>query len=118
MKNSIKFSYNWNNKLNCNFFTTIRKVNPMHKIGEVYQIMINETPVFTAKIIHLSRCHVENLSESQCLQDTGYAKAETRAMLAKMHHIDITCIDDFEINLIYLMREHPIKNMEVIKSIK
>jgi len=115
---SIKFSYNWNNKLNCNFFTTIRKVNPLHKVGEIYDIYVNETSFFKAKIIHMYSTHVSGLTECQCLHDTGYPKAETRAMLAKMHHIDISAIDEFEINLIYLQRLHWLKNLPVITELK
>jgi hypothetical protein len=46
--NTIKFSHNWNNKLECDMFTTIRKHTPdKHKyytseIGKEFRIMLND----------------------------------------------------------------------------
>lgn len=118
MKKNLKFSYNWNNKLNCNFFTTIRRENSIFKVNEIFQISVLDAPVFTAIIIHVFNCTVNSLTECQCLHDTGYSKAETRAILAKMHHIDISEIDAFMVSLIYLTRVHPIRNTLVIPELR
>lgn len=118
MSYSLKFSYNWNNKLNCNFFTTIRKDNPLFQSNEVFNIIVNDNTVFTAKILHVFHCTVASLTECQCLHDTGYSKAETRAILSKMHHIDMTEIDNFMIALIYLARVHPIRNTIVTPELR
>ncbi len=43
--NKIKFSFNWNNKLENKAFTTIRIHNPnKYKTGNMYEIELNETP--------------------------------------------------------------------------
>lgn len=114
----IKFSYNWNNKLNCNFFTTIRKLNKYYQLGEIYKVFCNEIFCFDAKIIHISRIYMRDLTEKICLHDTGYPMKETKIMLKKMHHLEDYQVEDFEIIVIYFLRCNAIKNLPVITEFK
>jgi hypothetical protein len=114
----IKFSYNWNNKLNCNFFTTIRKRNNYYVAGDIYKVFCNEKFCFEAKIIHISTLQIADLTEKISLHDTGYPLSETKIMLQRMHHLEHNFIDEFEISIIYFLRVNPIKNMPVIPELK
>lgn len=38
---TIKFSKNWNNKLACPFYTTIRRDSEKYKVGTIYRVEIN-----------------------------------------------------------------------------
>ena len=43
-QNKITFSSNWNNKLACRYFTTIRLHNPnLYKVNEFYEIILRKS---------------------------------------------------------------------------
>lgn len=48
----ITFTKNWNNKLNCNYFTTIRKDTGYHTqfVGKQYDVILKEKPFCKAKL--------------------------------------------------------------------
>jgi hypothetical protein len=82
----LNFSYNWNNKLNCNYFTTIRLHNPTKyfKTG-VYDVFLKEEFKGEAVIIDIKSQLVENMTEYSCGLDTGYSKSEAVEILRRMY---------------------------------
>lgn len=82
----IEFSTNWNKKLGCKFFTTIRLINyAKYHIGNVYKIIRKGDYVLDAKIIKLRHCKLHELPEYTCYLDTGYSKEETIELFKKMY---------------------------------
>jgi len=52
----VKFSTNWNNKLDCRCFTTIRLKNPSkHKLNEVYAILLKNSVHKKARLYPLEQ---------------------------------------------------------------
>lgn len=81
----IKFSQNWNNKLDCNYFTTIRLLSKKYQVGETYEIVENEKVKCKAIAIDVRSLKVDSLNDFICYLDTGYNKEETIAMFQKMY---------------------------------
>jgi hypothetical protein len=87
---TIKFTTNWNKKLETDNFTTIRLENPYkYKLGEVYEIkqevrgqLVNRGK---GKIIQLVRIKLHQLKEINCYLDTGYGLDATKDIIYKMY---------------------------------
>jgi len=87
---TIKFTFNWNKKLETDTFTTIRLENPYkYKLGEVYNIIQVEKGINRmrgeGKIIELCSIKLHQLKEINCYLDTGYGMDATKDILYKMY---------------------------------
>ena len=83
---TIKFSSNWNNKLNNKAFTTLRIHNEhKYKVGSSYSIILNSETKGTARILEIRRLRLDQLNEFICHLDTGYCKASTITILERMY---------------------------------
>lgn len=96
MKN-LKFSYNWNGKLYCDSFTTIRLTN-YYNIGDIITIDLKNECIDTGKIIGKIETRIEKLTELVCQLDTGYNRAQTIGILKSMYK----GITDWENTKIYI----------------
>jgi hypothetical protein len=82
----IKFSYNWNNKLNNISFTTIRLKQPdKYVLGQVYEIFLNKDFKMNARIIGIINFFLKDLNEYMAQIDTGYSKEEATKIITKMY---------------------------------
>ena len=84
MKKVIEFSYNWNKKLHCKAFTTLRLSND-YGIGEVYQVRLNNTILGNAVLVDRKRFTMTGINDFIAYIDTGYSTAECKEILMKMH---------------------------------
>lgn len=87
MMQDLSFTDNWNNKLNCSCFSTIRLHNPKKyyvgckmKVTLKGQLKPNPAIVKTVTIFR-----IDHLTEGMALLDTGYSKAETIKIIEKMY---------------------------------
>lgn len=82
----IKFSYNWNNKLQNKAFTTLRLHNPnKYIVGNVYEIEINDNTKGLATLQDVRVLRIDQLNDFICYLDTGYNREQTITMLQRMH---------------------------------
>jgi hypothetical protein len=86
----LEFSHNWNNKLDCDIFSTIRLWDPKkHYPGKVVRIFDNSTKPATikgtGKYEIVSRFTLNELKPAIALLDTGYNLEETKNILRKMY---------------------------------
>lgn len=82
----LEFSTNWNNKLDCKCFTTIRIYNQSkHFRGNQFEVFLQKK--FRNKVLVLGTIltTLEQLSDYVCYLDTGYSKVETLAIFKKMY---------------------------------
>lgn len=85
-KDTINFSSNWNNKLACKFFTTIRLKNDnKYAHNKVYTIHLQRKPLKRAEIIDIKHFTLNQLTEIIASLDTGYCLEETKTMLTQMY---------------------------------
>ena len=82
----LEFSTNWNNKLDCKCFTTIRIYNPTkHFQGNTFEIFLKRKYKGKATVMTIGALKLENLTDYICFLDTGYSKIETIEILRKMY---------------------------------
>ena len=82
----LEFSTNWNNKLECKCFTTIRLYNPTkHFQGNKFNVFLQKKYRSKVEIIAISLIKLHQLSDYICFLDTGYSKEETKEILLKMY---------------------------------
>lgn len=103
----IEFSYNWNSKLHCKCFTTIRLHNPnKYVIGQRYYICL-ELLEFIAEIVNIKQFRLSQLNDYMAMLDTGYGVQETTEIIKKMYpNIDF---ENQLFDFILLKRESKIK---------
>lgn len=82
----LEFSTNWNNKLDCKCFTTIRIYNPAkHFRGNEFEVFLQKTFRTKAVVIGTILTTLEGLSDYVCYLDTGYSREETIGIFRKMY---------------------------------
>lgn len=82
----IPFSYNWNNKLDCKAFTTIRLYSPdNHVIGKEVNAVLKGVSKGTGKIVKVKCFLLKDLNDYMAYLDTGYDAVETANIIRKMY---------------------------------
>lgn len=91
---TINFTSNFNNKLDCQCFITIRSdyYNDI-KVGSICQIALNKNVLYNAQLLAVKPFKLGSLNEFVSCLDTGYSVAETIAMIRKMYNNKITLND-------------------------
>lgn len=87
---TIKFSYNWNNKLNGTIFTTIRRTPK--KENEIVEIYLKDKYLFNAKVLSCREVYYRDLLKEKeiILTDTGIPTIEKFDDLVKKMYKDLT----------------------------
>jgi hypothetical protein len=104
MYEKIDFSYNWNNKLNCKCFTTLRLKNEKYKVGNVYEITLKGGTMFFAKIIAIKTLKISHINDFIAAIDTGYSADEMKQLIKTMYKNKVKDIDNQDFVLILLQR--------------
>lgn len=92
---AIKFCHNWNNKLNCKYFSTIRKHTEQkhqyyqNKIGHVYNVVLNGRTISTAILVGVRTSQYSNLPRELITLDTGIINYTEQDNLFKKFGIQI-----------------------------
>lgn len=81
----MKFSTNWNGKLYCRYFTTIRLDSQYWQVGEYYRVMTKDGFAFRAVIHEKKLLLLSQLPAITAALDTGYRLKETQEMIMKMY---------------------------------
>lgn len=82
----LNFSYNWNNKLNCLSFTTLRlRKDSKYKKGALLNVKAPNIAVFPVLVLDVKHLLISQLTEGMCRIDTGYSKAETEKLIHTMY---------------------------------
>jgi hypothetical protein len=74
---TIKFSQNWNKKLNCDSFTTIRKITNFYILGSHYNIMLGPEIIKECKLIEINVIRPKLLNHTMWRIDTGMSKEQS-----------------------------------------
>jgi len=94
----LNFSTNWNKKLDCDVFSTIRLWNPpKHFEGKEVDIYDNSTTPARykghGKYAIVSEFKLNQLKESAAMLDTGYTLAETINLIRTMYKNKVQNLD-------------------------
>jgi len=86
----IKFSHNWNNKLNCKMFTTIRRHTPEKEIyyrrhiKATLDVILNGEKYSEARLMHVMSYPFKYVDNTVLIQDTGiFIKDDVDALFMK-----------------------------------
>ena len=84
--NTLKFTSNWNNKLACPAFGTVRLDNEeKYGLGRRFQVWLNGRELGRARVVSYKRFHFDTLNDALAYLDTGHDAAYLRAVLGKMY---------------------------------
>jgi hypothetical protein len=82
----LKFSYNWNHKLDCDAFTTIRIFNKLkHVPGTPVAIKLKEEDKGTGVIKDVRTFMLDNMNSFMAYIDTGYPLDEAKQVILRMY---------------------------------
>lgn len=83
---TIPFSYNWNNKLDCLAFTTIRLYNPSrHFVGNRVMPAMKGSNKGPATILAVKPFLLDQLNPFMSYLDTGYCVEECKKIITTMY---------------------------------
>jgi len=86
MEQNLSFTTNWNGKLNCSCFTTLRLHNhEKYFAGAVMNIILNGQLKGKAVIIQVNYFTIEKINEFVARIDTGYSATECQKMIKEMY---------------------------------
>lgn len=80
----LAFSHDWNKKLNCDNFTTIR-ISDRFKIGDKIEIFFKTESLGPAEIIGRKEIFIDDINEFIARIDTGYSAKETIKIIETMY---------------------------------
>lgn len=98
MIKQINFESNFNNKIECIFFTVVKLKNEKYVEGDEYEIMLRGIPIKTAKVVSIKEMQIDNISEFIAGVDMGCKIYEMRDFL-KSNYKNI----NWKKQVIYLM---------------
>ncbi len=89
----LKFSFNWNNKLDCNVYTTLRLSNDTkYIVGSTHGVYLKGHHHHDAIIVDKKKIRLKDVNEFIAGLDTGYTAKDCRKMIRTMY----TKIKDIE----------------------
>jgi len=83
---NLRFSYNWNNKLCCKYWTTMRLYNPKkYVVNTTYRVYLKDEYLGIAQLTGVRKTKSAKLNAFVCGIDTGYSVAKTQKVLNSMY---------------------------------
>lgn len=82
----LEFTHNWNNKLQCKSFTTIRLWNERKYVeGKELPVYLHGFDRGFARIISVKKIKIEQINEHIARLDTGYSARECKELIRTMY---------------------------------
>ena len=82
--NRLDFSTNWNNKLDCNYYTTLR-LSGRFEVGKTYEVWHKGQFLHHARIMGKKKLSLDTITEWIAYLDTGYPREECCNILRRMY---------------------------------
>ena len=109
----LEFSTNWNNKLDCKCFSTIRIYNPTkHFKNNLFEIYLQRKYKGKAVVLGVIITYLDQLSDYICYLDTGYNKAETVELIQKMYKSKNIDFKKQQITILLLQKVEPVAHIQ------
>lgn len=86
MEKDLEFTTNWNNKLNCDCFTTIRLHNPIkYCLGATFKVYLKGRYKGRAKLVDVRSVTIDQINNFISYIDTGYNAEECRKIIRTIY---------------------------------
>ena len=113
--NNLHFMQNWNKKLDCDIFTTIRIYDSSkHFIGAKFSITWlhgnSILPLEDRECIHINIFNLSSLTNGLALLDTGYNAKDTASIIRTMYKHKNVDVDKVQWVALYLKKIKPKPN--------
>ncbi len=83
---TIRFSTNWNGKLNNKSFTTLRVHDPLrYKAGTIFSVEVDGKLFVNAKVITVKTMTLSKVSEFEARLDSGYSRKEFINLIKRLY---------------------------------
>lgn len=115
--NRLNFSHNWNSKLDCDCFSTIRLYNAaVHFIGREVKIYDNSTTPARFKgygvYMVCEPFKLSQLKPAAAMLDTGYSLDETRNIIRTMYKNKVKDIETESLVYIVVKKIKPVEKQQ------
>lgn len=84
MNHTLEFSNNWNNKLDCMSFSTLR-LSPRFNVGDVVEVSLKGVTRGPATCVYKKAIPFGMLNDAVAYLDTGYNALECQGIIRKMY---------------------------------
>ncbi len=101
-REAILFSANWNNKLQCNYFTTLR-LSDRFNVSEKYPVLLKKKQIGTGEIIAKKYLKLSQINDFIAHLDTGYNATKCKEILRTMYKNKLIAWNTQQI-VLYLIR--------------
>lgn len=81
----LNFSYNWNNKLQCKAYTTMRLYGRKYESGKRFQVQLKGENIHVAEVVEVKPFWLKDMNEFMAHVDTGYTTLEARDIIVRMY---------------------------------
>lgn len=81
----LNFYKNWNNKLGCDYFPSIRLAKEKYKIGEIYEVWLSNKFLGKCELISKKHMYFNEMTEEMALIDSGMKKNELATYLTGLY---------------------------------
>lgn len=82
----INFAKNWNGKLHCEAFSSLRLANAeKYVVGETYEVWLGERVHSGAVLVSARLLPLREMTEEMAYLDTGLSLKETKALLREFY---------------------------------
>lgn len=82
----ITFSSNWNNKLCCEYFTSIRLYNDLrYGVGRTLEVAFKDKIIKKVQVISMKRLMLKDITTYIAGLDTGYPPEQCRKIISQMY---------------------------------
>lgn len=97
----LSFSTNWNNKLDCDVFSTIRLGSAKYFKGNKFKVVLKNETICQAKVVEVYWFKLAQLTDARAWLDTGYDKEKTTEIIRTMYKNTEVNVD--EANFVYVL---------------
>lgn len=82
----IDFSANWNNKLLCQIFPTMRLANPdKYVVGRIYNCFLGKDFIGRVELVKINQFKLQSISDEVAFVDTGKSASYLRTLLQNFY---------------------------------
>jgi hypothetical protein len=101
----LEFSGDWNKKLGCQYYTTIRLNNPSkYMVGKQLKVMLSRRLHHIAEVACISELTLGRVSEAMAFIDAGLELPKFKTMFTKMYETKININDNTPLVFVVLKK--------------